>query len=93
LTSEHTVTAIDQHNGHTIISVTSTSKAQVGKVGSGLEYSGDGDLSRTSNWQFDASDGRLLSVSMQQETSGINTLPQGAVGVRQLTKVEFAIAE
>ncbi len=93
LASEHTVTAIDEHNGHTIISVTSTSKAQVGKVGSGLEYSGDGELSRTSNWRFDASDGRLLSVSMQQETSGINTLPQGAVGVRQLTKVEFAAAE
>jgi hypothetical protein len=31
-----------------------------------LEYGGDGELSRTSNWQFDASDGLLLSVSMQQ---------------------------
>jgi hypothetical protein len=93
LSSEHAVTAIDQRSDHTIVSVTSTSKAQVGKVGSGLEYSGDGKLSRISNWRFDAIEQRLLSVSMQQETSGINTLPQGAVGVRQLTKVEFAVPE
>jgi hypothetical protein len=89
LSSEHTVTALDKHNGHTIVSVTSTSKAQLKKDGSGLQYSGDGVLNRTSNWRFDTSDGRLLSVSMEQETSGINTLPQGEVGVRQLTKVEF----
>jgi hypothetical protein len=89
LSSEHTVTALDKDNGHTIVSVTSTSKAQLKKDGSGLQYSGDGALNRTSNWRFDASDGRLLSVSMEQETSGINTLPQGEVGVQQLTKVEF----
>jgi len=89
LSSEHTVTALDKHNGHTIVSVTSTSKAQLVKDGSGLQYSGDGTLNRTSNWRFDTSDGRLLSVSMEQETSGINTLPQGEVEVRQLTKVEF----
>jgi len=89
LDSEHTVTALDRDNGHTIVSVTSTSKAQLGKDGSGLQYSGDGTLNRTSNWRFDASDGRLLSVSMEQETSGINTLPQGEIEVQQLTKVEF----
>ena len=89
LSSEHTVTALDKKNGHTIVSVTSTSKAQLVKDGNGLQYSGDGALNRTSNWRFDASDGRLLSVSMEQKTSGINTLPQGEVEVQQLTKVEF----
>ncbi len=89
LDTEHTVTALDKDNGHTIVSVTSSSKGQLGKDGKGLQYSGDGALSRTSNWRFDASDGRLLSVSMRQETSGINALPQGKMGVRQLTKVEF----
>jgi len=69
--------------------VTSTSKARLAKDGDGLPYSGDGTLNRTSNWRFDASDGRLLSVEMEQETSGINTLPQGKMGVQQLTKVEF----
>ncbi len=90
LSSKHTVTALDKQNGHTIVSVTSTSKAQLGRDGSGLQYSGDGALNRTSNWRFDASDGRLLSVSMEQKTSGINTLPQGEVGVQQITKVEFS---
>jgi hypothetical protein len=52
----------------------------------------DGELNRTSNWRFDASDGRLLSVSMEQKTSGINTLPQGEVEVQQHTKVEFSIS-
>jgi hypothetical protein len=89
LSSEHTVTALDKDNGHSIVSVTSTSKAQLVKDGNGLQYSGDGALNRTSDWRFDASDGRLLSVSMEQETSGVNSLPQGEVEVRQLTKVEF----
>ena len=92
LSSEHTVTALDKDNGHTIVSVTSTSKAQLVKDGNGLQYSGDGALKRTANWRFDASDGRLLSVSMEQETSGINTLPQGEVEVQQLTKVKFSIS-
>ena len=90
LRSEHTVTALDKDNGHTIVSVTSTSKAQLVKDGNGLQYSGDGALNRTSNWRFDASDGRLLSVSMKQETSGFNSFPQGKIEVRQRTKVEFA---
>jgi len=89
LEGEHTVTALDHDNGHTIVSVTSTAKAKLVKDGNGLQYSGDGALDRTTNWRFDASDGRLLSVSMEQETSGINTLPQGQVEVRQFTKVEF----
>jgi len=89
LDSEHTVTALDNEHGHTIVSVTSTSKAQLVNAGAGLPYSGDGALSRTSNWRFDASDGRVLSLSMEQETSGINTLPQGEIDVRQVTKVEF----
>jgi len=89
LDSKHTVTALDNEGGHTIVSVSSTSKAQIVNAGAGLKYSGDGTLSRTSNWRFDASDGRILSLSMEQQTSGINTLPQGEVEVQQVTKVEF----
>jgi len=91
LDSEHTVTAVDQLNGHSIVSVTSTARAQVANVEGGIDYSGDGALSRTSHWRFDATDGKLLSVSMEQNTSGRNTLPQGTMEVEQLTKVEFSI--
>ncbi len=89
LSSEHTVTAIDHNDGHTIVSVTTTAQAQVVNVEGGIDYSGDGDLKRTSNWRFDATDGKLLSVSMEQHTSGMNTLPQGTMEVKQVTKVEY----
>jgi len=90
LSSEHTVMAVDQLDGHTIVSVTSTAQAQVANVDGGIDYSGDGALSRTSYWRFDATDGKLLSVSMEQQTSGLNTLPQGTMEVEQVTKVEYS---
>lgn len=90
LSSEHKVTDLDQKNGHTIVSVTSTSHAQLSDVEGGVVFSGDGELKRTSNWRFDATEGRLLSVSMEQETTGINTLPQGDIDVRQKTKVQYS---
>jgi len=90
LNSKHAVTAVDQLDGHTIVSVSSTAQARLANVQGGLDYSGEGELKRNSHWRFDASDGRLLSVSMEQETSGINTLPQGDIAVQQLTKVEYS---
>ena len=90
LSSEHSVTAIEHLDGHSIVNVTSTAQAQMTDVESGVDYSGDGTLNRTSHWRFDATDGKLLSLSMQQSTSGQNTLPQGTMEVKQLTKVEFS---
>ena len=90
LKSEHTVTGVDEHEGHTIVSVTSTAHAKLNDVEGGIAFSGDGELTRTSQWRFDATDGRLLSVSMEQKTSGINTLPQGDIDIRQQTNVEFS---
>lgn len=89
LNTEHRVTAIKQEHGHSVVSVHSTAKGKLGKAEKGLQYSGDGTLNRTSNWRFDATDGRLLSLTMEQTSSGINTLPQGEVDVRQLTEIEF----
>jgi hypothetical protein len=93
LNSQHSVTAIDVVDGHSIVSVVSTAQTQLGKSGEGLVYSGEGELKRTSNWRFDATAGRLLSLSMEQNTSGINAMPQGEIDVRQSTKVEYAASE
>ena len=93
LNSQHSVTAIDSINGHQIVSVASTARAQLGKSGDGLEYSGEGTLERSSHWRFDATDGRLLSLTMTQTTSGTNSMPNGNVDVRQKTDVEFSLAE
>ena len=40
-------------------------------------------------WTFDATDGRLLSLSMEQETEGRSIVPQGEIHIRQLTRVEL----
>ena len=93
LSSEHSVTNIEQLNGHTIVSVETTAKAQLAEVEKGLKYSGEGALERNSSWRFDATDGYLLSLSMRQSTSGINTLPQGEVSIRQFTKVKYTSSE
>jgi len=93
LSTEHAVTAIEQLDGHSIVSVTSTAHAQLTDIESGIKYSGDGVLSRTSHWRFDATDGQLLSISMEQSTSGQNTLPQGTIEVNQLTVVEFSLLQ
>jgi hypothetical protein len=90
LKTEHAVTAVDQKNGHTIVSVTSQAQSRLGKIEGVLEYTGEGKLERTSDWKFDVNDGRLLSISMVQRTSGLNILPQGAVDVRQNTRVNFS---
>ena len=90
LSSEHTVTDVDERGGHTIVSVTSKAHAKLSDVEGGIAFSGDGDLTRTSHWRFDATEGRLLSVSMEQRTSGVNTLPQGDINVQQQTNVELS---
>ena len=59
-------------------------------VDGGVVFSGDGELKRTSHWRFDATKGQVLSISMEQETSGVNTMPQGNMDVRQITKVEYS---
>ena len=90
LSSEHRVTEINESDGHTIVSVTSTAHAKPRDAEGGIEFSGDAELTRTSHWRFDATQGRLLSVSMEQRTSGVNTLPQGNIEIRQRTNVEFS---
>jgi len=90
LITEHTVTELDQRGGHTIVSVASASHAQLSDVEGGVEFSGAGELKRSSNWRFDATDGRLLSMSIEQETTGTNTLPQGTFDVLQETKIKYS---
>jgi hypothetical protein len=93
LHNEHRVTAIDNDGGHVVVSVHSTASGKLGNAGRGLRYGEGGTLERTSDWRFDASDGRILSLSMMQTTSGFNSLPQGELKVDQRTKIEFSTSE
>ena len=88
LTSHHRVTAVDRRDEHTIVSVTSEARASLSPVEGGRGYTGE--LKRTSSWAFDTTDGRLLSISIEQESEGTCPLPQfGETWIRQLTHVEL----
>ena len=87
MTSRHRVTAVDRRDGHAVVTVATEAKASLGPLKSERAFSGD--LKRTLHWTFDANDGRLLSLSMEQESSGTCPLPQGETAIRQQTTVEL----
>lgn len=90
LDCHHQVTAMEQQGNHTIVSVTSSSSTVLSPFEGTGQYSGDGQLSRNYQWRFDATDGRLLSLSLEQESNGFNALPQGNVQIRQLSTIELS---
>jgi len=90
LNSQHRVTAVDERDAHTVLTVVTDATASLGPVEGGRAYSGD--LKRTMRWTFDATDGRLLALSMEQETEGDSEVPQGKIPLYQLTRVELAPA-
>ena len=53
------------------------------------ENRSSGKLERSLHWTFDATAGRLLSLSMEQDTDGPSTVPQGEMRIRQRTVVEW----
>jgi len=85
----HEVVEINGDDGHTIVHVQShgetTLQAATGQKG----FLGEGTLVRTFVWTFDADNGRILSLSLEQEGTGTNQLPQGEIPVRQVTRLEL----
>ena len=89
LTSQHRITSIDRDGEHTIISVTTEAEASLEAPEDAKEFTSD--LKRTLHWTFDATDGRLLSLSMDQTADGTCIVPQmGEIKFHQLTQVELA---
>ncbi len=91
LASRHRITAIDQQGSHTIVTVTTEAQAGLKNVEGGAEY--EGGLTRNLQWTFDATAGRLLTVTVDQESRGDTVLPQGGMSIRQSTHIELAPAE
>jgi len=87
LTSLHRVTSVYRENDHTIVTVATEAEASLDPVEKDRGFSGD--LKRTLRWTFDATEGRLLSMSMEQKTDGVCPLPQGETSIHQLTRVEL----
>jgi hypothetical protein len=87
LTSRHRVTAVDRQKAHTVVTVATEAKATLVPVDD--ERPGSADLERTLSWTFDATDGRLLSLSSDQTTEGRADLGRGEIPVYQRTRVEL----
>jgi hypothetical protein len=90
LKSRHRVTAIDSRGGRTIVTVESQGGAQLQSDEGDRAYSGE--LKRSLRWTFDATGGRVVSLSMEQESDGTTMLPQGELPVVQRTEIELKAA-
>jgi len=81
LVSRHTVTGINEENGNTLVNVESTAEATISDPIEDGKYS----LTRSTNWQFNATKGQLVSLSMNEDAWAVSKLPQGNVPVHQVT--------
>ena len=87
LNSRHRVTAVNRRGDHTVVSVVTEAEADLSpEAPDGPDAGG---LKRIVHWTFDITDGRLLSMSIEQESEGASQLPQGEVRHRQRTRIEL----
>ena len=87
LISKHRVRSVERRGARTVVVVETEGEAELTPLGGGSGYRGT--LRRTGTWSFDATAGRLLSLSMSQESDGTSPLPQGDVEVHQITHFEL----
>jgi len=85
----HEVIEITIHNGHTVVHVQSHGEAVIHAATGSKGFLGEGTLVRTLDWTFDTHSGQLLSLSLEQEGTGTNQLPQGEMAIRQITRIEL----
>lgn len=86
LSGRHRVTSVRHRGGRRLVTVESTAEAELQPI---EEPGFTGTIERTVNWTFDATSGRLVSLSMTQESSGISPIQQGDVRVSQVTTVKL----
>jgi hypothetical protein len=91
--SRHAVTALEEHDGHLIVSIRTEAEAKLGPVEGGLEYGGEGRFERTMDWRFDATSGWPVSLRMEQKTTGTNGMPKRSILLHQITTAELTLVE
>jgi hypothetical protein len=88
LQSRHRVTSVERRNDHVVLSVETDADAALGPVSGERRY--EGAIQRSLRWKFDATEGRLLLLSLEQEGHGTAELPQGEIPIRQKLLVQIA---
>ena len=86
LSGNHRVTSIRYRGGQRLVTVESTAEAELEPI---EEPGFAGTIERAFTWTFDATSGRLVSLSMTQESNGISPVQQGDVKVYQVTTVKL----
>lgn len=90
LECDHELVNLKQEAGHQVASVHSNCLSVLSALEGSDQYSGDGTLTRNTQWQFDVTDGRLILLSGEQESNGFSDLPQGNVQIRQLSTISLS---
>jgi len=86
----HQIVDVTRIDGQTIVQVRSQGTTTIGVAEGTTGFVGEGSIERRIEWTFDVEAGQLLSLSLEQEGTGTNQLPQGQVQVRQVTRVELS---
>ena len=85
----HKIRDIQSTNGRTVVTVETHGETAIASAHGHKGFLGQGTLSQSFEWTFDADSGQLLSLSAEQETSGTNQLPQGDIPFRQIARYEL----
>jgi hypothetical protein len=88
LRSQHRVTSEETRNEHAILGVETEADAVLGPVSGERAY--EGSIQRTLRWNLDATEGRLMQLTLEQEGEGSAELPQGLLSIRQQLVVQIA---
>ena len=85
----HEITDIEHSGGRIVVTVTTHGETAISSAAGHTGFLGEGTLSQSLEWRFDAVSGQLLSLSAEQEASGTNQLPQGEIPFRQIARYEL----
>ena len=85
----HEITDIQQSSGRTVVTIRTQGETAIASAHGRKGFLGQGTLTQSFRWTFDADSGQLLTLSAEQEGSGANQLPQGEIAIRQITRFEL----
>jgi hypothetical protein len=85
----HEVTDIRSSGGRTVVTVKTRGESAIIAADGHEGFLGEGTLTQSIDWTFDADSGQLLSLSDEREASGTNKLPQGEIPFRQKARFEL----
>lgn len=91
LHGRHEVTSIEVRSGTSLVTVESSASTEIAAPEGHSGFIGKGALEQTAVWVFDATNGQVISMEMEQEANGSNQLPQGEVQIRQTTRFQLNV--